>query len=101
MVLTRSARKTRDTQWARDAVFDNSDLLCHIAQQTNLPTACNLLTTSKWNFVGCKDLFEDHDLGLSQYELAVNIDDFRPWKVKTLMTTLGRLKPWVGYPWVG
>ena len=50
--LTRSARKARDIQWARDAVLNNPDLLCHIAQQTELPTACKLLTTSKQNLVG-------------------------------------------------
>ena len=97
MVLTRSARKARDTQWARDAVLNNPDLLCHIVQQTDLPTACKLLTTSKQNFVGCKDLFEDED-GLSPagslFELALFIDDFGPWKVKTLMTTLMKTSSW-------
>jgi hypothetical protein len=51
MVLTRS-RKARDTQWTRDAVLNNPDLLCHIAEQADLPTACKLLTTSKRNFIG-------------------------------------------------
>ena len=51
MAFTRS-RKARDTQWARDAVLNNPDLLCHIAEQVDLPTACKLLTTSKRNFIG-------------------------------------------------
>ena len=56
--LTRSARKARDTQWTRDAVLNNPDLLCHIAEQTDLPTACKLLTTSKQNFVGGASFFD-------------------------------------------
>ena len=55
--LTRS-RKARDTQWTRDAVLNNPDLLRHIAEQTDLPTACKLLTTSKQNFVGGADFFD-------------------------------------------
>lgn len=57
MVRTRS-RKARDTQWTRDAVLNNPDLLCNIAEQANLPTACKLLTTSKRNFIGGADFFK-------------------------------------------
>ena len=57
MVRTRS-RKARDTQWTRDAVLNNPDLLCHIAEQADLPTACKLLTTSKRNLVVCADFFK-------------------------------------------
>ena len=58
MVLTRSARKARKTQWNRDAVLNNPDLLCHIAKQADLPSACNLLTTSKNKFVSGADFFD-------------------------------------------
>lgn len=57
MVRTRS-RKARDTQWTRDAVLNNPDLLCNIAEQANLPTACKLLTTSKRNFIGGAEFFK-------------------------------------------
>ena len=56
MVLTRSARKAQ-TQWTRDAVLNNPDLLCYIAEQADLQTACKLLTTSKQNFIGGADWF--------------------------------------------
>ena len=58
MVLTRFARKARNTQWTRDAVLNNPDLLRLIAEQADLPTACKLLTTSKHNFVGGADFFD-------------------------------------------
>jgi hypothetical protein len=37
------------TQSARDAVLNNPDLLCHIAEQADLRPSYKLLTTSKHN----------------------------------------------------
>ena len=76
MVLTRFARKARNTQWTRDAVLNNPDLLRLIAEQADLPTACKLLTTSKQNFVGGADFFDkqyaysDKQLCESEHEAA-------------------------------
>ena len=76
MVLTRFARKARNTQWTRDAVLNNPDLLRLIAEQADLPTACMLLTTSKQNFVGGADFFDkqyaysDKQLCESEHEEA-------------------------------
>ena len=75
MVRTRS-RKARDTQWTRDAVLNNPDLLCHIAEQADLPTACKLLTTSKRNFIGCHDFFKkQYDYYNKQYNFFWNKQD--------------------------
>ena len=54
---TTRSQQARKTQSTRDAVLNNPDLLCHIAEQADLPSAIKLLTTSKHNFICCEDFF--------------------------------------------
>ena len=63
---TTRSQQARKTQSTRDAVLNNPDLLCHIAEQADLRSACKLLTTSKHNLISCEDFFVMYEIFLEQ-----------------------------------